>query len=373
MEKDLFQKTTNCYRKVLEMQDNLVTDKDQIIKQFDILADVMKEVASNCFFSPNETFEEILTENLRFLLTPFYQGELFMLLQENRDKNFKLVLQFYDEFFKILKNYKFVSKEEIDLYNFLYLEAISAETKGKENSDNYEKLLDSERKKETKKIPDLTGISQDREAKIKEYKYKKSLLESIKLAEKRGEDESREYWTNYISLSWKKMLDNLRAIKMEFETLAFLGRMKESGKYNDFSKPQVNQVDKKMEMLKITPDNINKLNPDNKLLNSVIMGNPDCGDCTDINKLIDNKINTKEQVFRNPNPTTMTLDEFADKQIIMMQEQKIAEEQSKVRQKAEEDFSDNDEEIDDRRKKEKRAWDDWKDLNEKGAGNKMGK
>jgi hypothetical protein len=107
-----------------------------------------------------------------------------------------------------------------------------------------------------------------------------------------------------------------------------------------------------------------------KLLNSINFG---CGEgCSNMNSILDKRINYKEEIFRNPNQPTMTLDEFADKQIILMEQQKENEEISKKRQKEDEELSDQDEEVDDRRKKEKRMWDDWKDLHEKGSGNKMG-
>ncbi len=47
----------------------------------------------------------------------------------------------------------------------------------------------------------------------------------------------------------------------------------------------------------------------------------------------------------------------------------MAEEQKRE----EERDSDNDEEFNDQKVKKERAWDDWKDENEKGGGNRMGK
>jgi immunoglobulin-binding protein 1 len=66
----------------------------------------------------------------------------------------------------------------------------------------------------------------------------------------------------------------------------------------------------------------------------------------------------------------MTLDEFAEKEKARMLEQERMQEEAKKNQPN--DDSD-DEEAADRKTYEARAWDDWKDLNEKGSGNKMGK
>lgn len=69
----------------------------------------------------------------------------------------------------------------------------------------------------------------------------------------------------------------------------------------------------------------------------------------------------------------MTMDEWIDGEVEMFQKMeeknKIANEKNKL--EAEED-SDKDE-INDKKTKKARDWDDWKDEHEKGAGNRMGK
>lgn len=370
MEKDLFDSFNSSMKKIHQIQDTLEFNQDTITREFDNLVNIMKSVKENNYFSPNEQFSEINTENLRFLLVPFYQAELLFLLRDNRDKNLKIVLQFYDEYYKILKNYSFLTKEDREKYEAIYAEIIAAEGKGKENSDNFDKLNKKEVKKQTN-LANFDKLSQSRDEKIQEFKYKKALIERIKLAEKRNEDESRDYWVDYINLNWKKMLENMRSMIMEFESLAFINSMKTAGKYEDFRVP--NKEKKKIETVKITPDNMKSLNPNEKLFNNVMFGNSNCNDCTNVNDVIGNRVNYKEMIFRNPNAPTMTLDEYADKQIVLMEEQKQMEEQSKAMRANEDDLSDADEEVDNRRKQEKRAWDDWKDLNEKGGGNKMGK
>ncbi len=67
----------------------------------------------------------------------------------------------------------------------------------------------------------------------------------------------------------------------------------------------------------------------------------------------------------------MTLDELADKEIFFMNQQKEMEEEAK-RQAANEPDSDDDEEFANEKRARERDWDDWKDLNQKGAGNKKG-
>ncbi len=105
-----------------------------------------------------------------------------------------------------------------------------------------------------------------------------------------------------------------------------------------------------------------------------------CGDCNNTKKetlqntivspydqLIHKQVNARDYAFRPNNMPTMTLDEFAAKEMVRMNEAKLKEEEAKLNQ--EDDDSDN-EEVADRKTFKARAWDDWKDLNEKGAGNK---
>ena len=67
---------------------------------------------------------------------------------------------------------------------------------------------------------------------------------------------------------------------------------------------------------------------------------------------------------------TMTLEEFGEKEkgrmMEMEKQQKIAAEMNK----AEEDEDSDKDEKSDRKTMKDRSWDDWKDENEKGAGNK---
>lgn len=71
---------------------------------------------------------------------------------------------------------------------------------------------------------------------------------------------------------------------------------------------------------------------------------------------------------QNANKPTMTLEEVGELQYQNMMErtkrQKAQAEANKV------DTDSDKEEVDDRQKKKARAWDDWKDQHEKGAGNK---
>ena len=70
----------------------------------------------------------------------------------------------------------------------------------------------------------------------------------------------------------------------------------------------------------------------------------------------------------NANKPTISLEEVAD----MEYDNMIQRNEREAKQKAENvvDTDSEKEEVDDRQKKEARSWDDWKDDNEKGAGNR---
>jgi immunoglobulin-binding protein 1 len=86
-----------------------------------------------------------------------------------------------------------------------------------------------------------------------------------------------------------------------------------------------------------------------------------------VDQIIYDRLHTKENAFRPTNLPTMTLDEFATKEKARMEETERMQEEAK--RNAPNDDSD-DEKVADEKTYKAREWDDWKDLNEKGAGNK---
>ena len=89
---------------------------------------------------------------------------------------------------------------------------------------------------------------------------------------------------------------------------------------------------------------------------------------TVVDNIINNKVNVMDNVFRPTNLPTMTLDEFAEKEKARMAEMERQQEEAKLNQPG--DDSD-DEKVADEKTYKAREWDDWKDMNEKGSGNKM--
>jgi len=82
-----------------------------------------------------------------------------------------------------------------------------------------------------------------------------------------------------------------------------------------------------------------------------------------IDSLLDKQLNIRNYVFRPNNLPTMTLDEFAAKEKVRMEEQTRMEEEAK--KNAPNEDSD-DEQVADMKTYKAREWDDWKDQHKKG-------
>ena len=67
-------------------------------------------------FSDNEEFKDVKTEDIKFMLVAYYQSELIQKFHINRKNVLQFALTFYNEFFKLLKNYEYVSKDQIKYY-----------------------------------------------------------------------------------------------------------------------------------------------------------------------------------------------------------------------------------------------------------------
>ncbi len=89
-----------------------------------------------------------------------------------------------------------------------------------------------------------------------------------------------------------------------------------------------------------------------------------------VDQIINERLNVRENVFKPTRLPTMTLDEFAEKEKANMLEMERQQEEAK--RNAPNDDSD-DENVADEKTYKARDWDDWKDMHEKGSGNKMGR
>jgi len=327
--------------------------EDEWKSALDSLIQIQNEVKTEAIFSENETFNEIKPEDLKFLFILYFQGDLIQKFMDNRDAKLELALKFYDEFYKKLDAYEYITKEK---------------------KESYKSLTKKEDDEEKGNKPNTDQMNKERTEKIQMFRYKKALSEKIKKMEKEGNyDNIKDYWISYLELCWIKMLESIKLINMEMESIKYLKENK-SKIASQTAQNENKNVKKGLEMLKITPDNIKTIDPNNKLLQGVEIKTTqhDCSEClyhtsgTNVNSVVQSYTNVKENVFKQRNGPTMTLDAFADKEIALAKEQ---EEKQKQFQMEKPDSDSEDEKVADRKTYQAREWDDWKDANPKGSGN----
>jgi hypothetical protein len=152
---------------VIDDKDISVKEKEEeLAKMLDDLNEMLKGVAQAGKFSPNEEFKEIKTEDIKYLLIPYYQAEIIQKFMEKREVKLELTLKFYAEFYKILDSYNYLTKDRKEIYKKLTKKYDEEE----DNNDSDKKSFDS--------------TANERDEKIKNYKYKKALSDKLKVKNK---------------------------------------------------------------------------------------------------------------------------------------------------------------------------------------------
>ena len=326
------------------------------------LNDIKLKIYQEKIFSDNEEFKDIKTEDIKFMLVAFYQSELIQKFMVNRKNILEFALKFYDEFFNLLQSYEYLSKEQVNKYKKMT---------HKDEEENEQKTQKQS----------FEEMSRNRTEKIEMYKYKKNLSEKLKKIEKDCDkiDDNREYWVSYLNLCIVKMFESIPTIYMEIDAINHMEKMKkEPQSQPPVPKPGESQ---KIETLTIkSPEDLLNLDPNNKLvknLNFVTSFEPNNFQFFNLGNLqtLDEQIlaqlpeNIRKRVFRNRNPTEMTVEEFGELQKKRMEEE---EKKHKEHEKNKSDSDSDKEEVDDKKKKKAREWDDWKDDHPKGSGNRNG-
>ncbi len=104
-------KVEKIRKQVEYFEDNPDNQVEEWKTCLDEVAVLFKDVAKQQLFSENEEFSDIKPEDIKFLLIPFYQSELIQKFQDNRSAKLTLAIKFYEEFYKILKQYNYLTKE----------------------------------------------------------------------------------------------------------------------------------------------------------------------------------------------------------------------------------------------------------------------
>ncbi|EAR99760.2 TAP42 protein (macronuclear) [Tetrahymena thermophila SB210] len=299
---------------------------------------IQQSIIRHSLFSINEELNEIATENLKYLLVPYYMGYVYSRINEDRKKKLEFSQLFLSEFLKLLNHYELVNKEV---------------------------------KKQWKNLSDDNNYQITRDEKIATYKEQKNLENKLKNLEKiKEESDRREIITTQINICIYKSIDLLRSNVQEVEILDYKEKIENDPKAKEQHEKIMNRPLPKPTVTKISK-------PDDKSVPFMLEQNKGkvdylCHGCA--YTMGEKRQELMQQVF-TPGTTmpTVSLDQLADIEIGNMQKMKDSEEAAKKRQQEQEDADSDRDSVGDAKQEEARRWDDWKDENEKGAGNRFGK
>ena len=81
---------------------------------------LVERIQMDNVFSSNEQLSEIHSENLKLLMTPYYQANVLLRMMENRDDNVKKGHTYYLEYLKLMNHYNLLNKEQIAQWKAMY-------------------------------------------------------------------------------------------------------------------------------------------------------------------------------------------------------------------------------------------------------------
>lgn len=279
------------------------------------IANTLKQaIAREALFSPNEILEDLPTEHIKLLLIPYYHG---LVLLKNTDQikrksNLEFAQGSFEEFLTYLDNYRVISEKFVDRWR--------------------------------------NPTEPTREQKIHDFKLKKEIEAQIALVESRSNpDEIRDLYKFQLQSAAIHTLDQLRFVKMELDLLKY----KESQETEPLRPPPSN---KPPQILKIDQSNVHLINP-------MISSGADIEHAREV---------IAAQVFQPGHRQPLyTVEEWGEVEYQMLQQRTEAQQKYEMEGKQfAEEFPEDTEET---KRKQDAAWDDWKDMNEKGAGNRNGR
>ncbi|XP_047178503.1 PP2A regulatory subunit TAP46 [Vigna umbellata] len=342
-------------------------------------------------FSSNETKEDISTANLKYILVPFYLAELMeKIAQEDRLQILKASQAKLKEFISFCEAMELVPKEELESYmegapKTVVDQRARKIARFKRQRAAESKLLEiKERKERRGRSTKAAALSTPVEAGEEE------------VLDDEGEEE-REAWTTTISLAICKALDLLDMLKKEDEMLSAV-KDRQSKDGAEFSRDVLDERAKKAEAWhrdSAVRARYTKPSPPitcATFAQDVLEGRAKASQAHDHKhqplifgpaSLVNGSLTTERermaaQVFQpSHRMPTMSIEEAGLKEMEIMN--KWQERNVKLMEEANSSWhndrkskpgEDDDDEDDDAAQEKARAWDDWKDDNPRGAGNK---
>ncbi|KAL1344270.1 hypothetical protein AAHE18_08G034500 [Arachis hypogaea] len=385
----LFEKARKIHATVTESGG---ADDETVRKGCEALEKCEEMVSKLGLFSPNETKDDISTNNLKYLLVPFYLAELTeRITQDDRLQVIKASQAKLKEFISFCEAMELVPKEELEFYSQGVPKSVADQrarkiARFKRQRAAESKLLEiKERKERRGRSTRAAALSTPVEAGEEE------------VLDDDGEEE-REAWNTTISLAICKAMDLLEMLKKEEDMLVAVKDKQSKDGDTEFSREALDERAKKAEAWhRDAAVRVQYTKPAQPITcatfaQDVLEGRAKASQAHEHKhqplifgpaSLLNGSITTERermaaQVFQpSHRMPTMSIEEAGLKEMEIMN--KWQERNARLMEEANSSwYKDNrptrpgeDEDEDDDAAQEKaRAWDDWKDDNPRGAGNK---
>ncbi|XP_027335359.1 PP2A regulatory subunit TAP46 isoform X2 [Abrus precatorius] len=365
---------------------------DQLVKKGCEALQKCEEMVNKLgLFSANETKDDISTTNLKYILVPFYLAELTeKIAQDNRIQIIEASQAKLKEFISFCEAMELVPKEELESYKEGASKSVADQrarkiARFKRQRAAESKLLEiKERKERRGRSTKAAALSTPVEAGEEE------------VLDDDGEEE-REAWNTTISLAICKALDLLEMLKKEEEMLSAVKDRQSKDGDNEFSRDVLDERAKKAETwhrdAALRAQHTKPSPPITcaTFAQDVLEGRAKASQAHDHKhqplifgpaSLVNGSLTTERermaaQVFQPSHRLpTMSIEEAGLKEMEIMnkwQERNVRlmeEANSSWYKDSKSKPGEDDDEDDDAAQEKARAWDDWKDENPRGAGNK---
>ncbi|OIS96502.1 PREDICTED: PP2A regulatory subunit TAP46-like [Nicotiana attenuata] len=379
-------------RKIHSIASESTVDQDIVKKGCELLRQCEEMVTKLGLFSLNETKDDISTANLKYILVPYYLAELTeKIAEDNRIKVLKVSQAKLKEFISFCETMELVPEEEIE-----------TSTQGGANS-----FADRRAKKIARFKRQRAAESKLLELKErKERRGRSTKAAALSTPVETGEDdvsdddgeEEREAWLTTISLALSKAFDLLEMLNKEEEMLSAINERQLQDGENEFSQIVLDERTKKAETWhRDAAARAHYTKPAAPITCATFAQDVIEGRAT-VSQAHEHKhqpliFGPASLVGRNPTTErekiaaqvfqphyrlpTMSIEEAGLTEMNMMNEWQ--ERNMKLMEEANSSWykdgpklrpGEDDEEDDDAAQDKARAWDDWKDDNPRGAGNK---
>ncbi|KAK6926024.1 TAP46-like protein [Dillenia turbinata] len=375
-------------RKIHSTECDSGADQETVRKGCEILQHCEEMIGKLGLFSLNETKEDISSTNLKYLLVPFYLGELMeKIVQDDRVQILKVSQAKLKEFLSMCEAMELVPEDELDTSsgggpNALADRRVKKIARFKRQRAAEAKILEiKERKERRGRSTKATALSSPVEA------GEEDVLDDD------GEEE-REAWLMTISLAICKAFDLLEMLKKEEEMFSAIKERQSQVGEKEFSQALDDECVKRENWHRNAAVRAQYSKPTQPITcatfaQDVLEGRAKVSQAHEHKhqplifgpaSLIGGNLSTERermaaQVFQPGHRLpTMSIEEAGLKEMEMMN--KWQERTAKFMQEANSSwYKDNqnwgdDDEDDDAAQEKARAWDDWKDDHPRGAGNK---